>query len=62
MTVTYITFFLYNNTQQNLQKQYLQNLQKQYLRRYGGQFTLSTLLINPKRTAKQLSAAATLLC
>ena len=34
MTVTYITFFLYNNTQQTLQKQYLQNLQKQYLRRF----------------------------
>ena len=35
MTVTYITFFfIYNNTQQNLQKQYLQNLQKQYLRRF----------------------------
>ena len=36
MTVTYITFFFIynNNTQQNLQKQYLQNLQKQYLRRF----------------------------
>ena len=33
MTVTYIPFFLYDNTQ-NLQKQYLQNLQKQYLRRF----------------------------